>query len=59
MTVDDDKILLTVNRIKVDKKEMTYSFETNEKPGKIVIDPKRLLIERVIKDNSKTAEEEE
>jgi len=59
MTLDDDKKLITVNRIKVNQKEMTYSFMTSEKPGKIVIDPKRLLIERVIKDNSKTATEKE
>ena len=57
MQSDDDEKLIAIERIKVTDKKMSYEFETKEKPGKIVIDPKRLLIERVTRDNSKRASE--
>ncbi|MCB0482025.1 MAG: hypothetical protein KDC83_11375 [Flavobacteriales bacterium] len=57
MDPENEKKLLFVKRIAVNQKEMNVEFTMDKKPGKIVIDPKRLLIERVIKDNGKTAEE--
>ncbi|WP_428740347.1 M1 family aminopeptidase [Tenacibaculum sp.] len=49
--VNDKELLL--KRVLFNQKEMRLSFEVNELPSKAVIDPKRLLIERNIEDNSK------
>ena len=41
-------------RVLFDKEKMYFSFEVNGIPAKVVIDPKRLLIEKTIDDNTKT-----
>ncbi|PWJ34184.1 ABC transporter permease/M1 family aminopeptidase [Sediminitomix flava] len=53
----DEEKLLYFERVKVDQKEQFFEFTVNEKPLKAAIDPRRLLIERVIKDNVKSLEE--
>lgn len=54
---ENDKELIYLKRVQFSKKEQTLSFMVDQKPGKVVIDPKRLLIERIVKDNSKTPTE--
>lgn len=54
---EDELKLIFCERIKVTEQHMTYSFNLDKLPGKVVIDPKRLLIERVIKDNGKSPSE--
>ncbi|MFK7970880.1 MAG: ABC transporter permease/M1 family aminopeptidase [Bacteroidia bacterium] len=46
--------LLTVKRVKLSQPETRVSFEVDRKPAKAAVDPKRLLIERVTKDNVKS-----
>ena len=53
----DEKNLIFEKRVKITKPEMDFSFEIDTIPAKLAIDPKRLLIDRVYKDNSKTVEE--
>lgn len=50
----DEEELISIKRVKVDQKENKMTFKLSEKPEKAVIDPKRLLIDRVYKDNSKS-----
>ena len=54
----DEKKLLTVKRIKIDKEKLTVSIPVDSLPAKAAVDPRRLLIERVIKDNVKTVSAE-
>ena len=41
----------------IDKPEMKFTFEINEVPAKLAIDPRHLLIDRIYGDNIKTAKE--
>jgi hypothetical protein len=45
-------------RVLFNKENMNFSFEVDRIPTKVVIDPKRLLIEKVINDNMKIIEEQ-
>ena len=54
---DDEERLIFQKRVKVNKPEMTFVFEIDSLPAKLAIDPRHLLIDRVYKDNIKTAEE--
>ncbi|WP_074406233.1 M1 family aminopeptidase [Aquimarina megaterium] len=49
----DEKHLIYSKRVLFVDEKMNFSFEVDTIPAKAVIDPKRLLIERVIDDNSK------
>lgn len=49
----DEKHLIYSKRVLFTDEKMNFSFEVDTIPAKAVIDPKRLLIERVIDDNSK------
>jgi aminopeptidase N len=49
----DEKHLMYSKRVLFVDEKMNFSFEVDTIPAKAVIDPKRLLIERVIDDNSK------
>ena len=53
----DEKRLLFEKRVKIDKSEMTFTLEVDSLPVKAAIDPRRLLIDRVYKDNIKTVSE--
>lgn len=55
---DAEKPLL-MKRMKLKSGEQTLTFTVDSKPVKAAIDPKRLLIERVYKDNYKVVEEKE
>ncbi|WP_298512004.1 M1 family aminopeptidase [uncultured Kordia sp.] len=55
---NEEKELLFVKRVLITEKEMNFTFEVAEIPAKAAIDPKRLLIERVIDDNVKIVVEE-
>jgi ABC-2 type transport system permease protein len=52
----DEKQLMFSKRVLFDNPIMHFSFEVDSIPVKAVIDPKRLLIERVIDDNVKVLE---
>ena len=54
----DEKELIYEKRVKFDKEELTFQFEVDEKPAKAAVDPRRILIERVYKDNIKSVNEE-
>jgi len=51
-SLGDDWIKL--ERVKVTELETSLSFELSEKPSHVLIDPRRLLIERNVEDNVKT-----
>jgi len=53
----DEEKLIFEKRVKVNKEEMTFTFEIDSLPAKLGIDPRRLLIDRVYKDNILTAKE--
>jgi len=53
---DAEEIIL-IKRVKLSSGEQELSFEIDEKPAKAAIDPKRLLIERVYKDNYESVKE--
>jgi len=53
----DEKELMYYERVKFNKAEMNFTFEVDSIPAKAAIDPRRMLIERVIKDNVKTVTE--
>lgn len=55
----DEEELMEVVRIKFNQEKQSYTFVVNELPAKAAIDPKRILIERVYKDNFKTVKEQE
>ena len=50
----DEKELMFYKRVKFDKEKMNFTFEVDSLPVKAAIDPRRILIERNIKDNVKT-----
>lgn len=54
---DDEKELRTVERVRLKSGEQTIQLMTDTIPAKAALDPKRLLIERVVKDNSKSISE--
>ncbi|MCH2196450.1 hypothetical protein [Kordia sp.] len=54
---DEEKELLVVKRVLITDKQMNFTFEVDTVPAKAAIDPKRLLIERVIDDNVKIVTE--
>ena len=51
---EDEKNLMYHKRVKFNKNEMNFKFEVDSLPAKAAIDPRRILIERNIKDNVKT-----
>lgn len=51
---NDETEVLTMERVKVDRDQAEFKIYTVKKPTKAAIDPKRLLIERVVDDNVKT-----
>ena len=53
----DEEHLIFEKRVKIDKSEMKFTFEINEVPAKLAIDPRHLLIDRIYEDNIKTAKE--
>ena len=53
---NDEKDLMFSKRVLFNENKMSFTFEVDSIPAKAVIDPKRLLIERVIKDNVKKLE---
>ena len=55
---DEEELLLFEKRVKIDQPEMTFSFVVDSLPAKAAIDPRRLLIDRIYKDNIKTLSEE-
>jgi len=58
-TDDDEEKLFFENRVKIDNSKMSFTFELDSLPVKAAIDPRRLLIDRVYDDNTKTVTEEE
>ena len=55
---EDEKQLMFTKRVLFTNETMSFSFEVDNMPIKAVIDPKRLLIERIISDNVKTIEQQ-
>ncbi len=53
---DEEEKLLHYERIKLNKKNMQLEFSLDKKPKRAAIDPRRILIERVISDNSRGLE---
>jgi len=51
---DDGKLQHKISHPKFDKEKMNFTFEVDSLPVKAAIDPRRILIERNIKDNVKT-----
>ncbi len=51
---EEESSLIYLNRVNFNKNEFQLTFETDYLPVKAAIDPRRLLIERVITDNVKT-----
>ncbi len=49
----DEKELLVVQRVKMNQESIELKLYTDKKPTKAAIDPRRMLIERVIDDNVK------
>ncbi|PCI94432.1 MAG: hypothetical protein COB15_14220 [Flavobacteriales bacterium] len=56
---EDEKDLMYHKRVKFNKNEMNFKFEVDSLPAKAAIDPRRILIERNIKDNVKTVAKKE
>ncbi|MGB0882528.1 MAG: M1 family metallopeptidase, partial [Vicingaceae bacterium] len=56
---EDEKELMYYKRVKFNKEQMNFSFEVDSLPAKAAIDPRRILIERNIKDNVKKLTEKE
>ena len=52
----DEEELIAYERVKINQKQKTLRFTLDEKPYKAAIDPRRILIERVVSDNVKTVE---
>lgn len=50
----EEEHLIFSQRVKIDAEKMEFTFETDEKPARAAIDPRRLLIDRVYDDNSKS-----
>lgn len=55
---DDEEKLLAIERIKFTGHSQTHVLTVDTIPAKAAIDPKRILIERVTKDNFKVVKEE-
>ena len=51
---EDEEELMFYKRVKFNKEQMNFTFTVDSLPAKAAIDPKRILIERNIKDNIKT-----
>ena len=51
---EDEEELIMYKRVKLDRENMTFVLKCDKKPLKAAIDPRRVLIERVIEDNVKT-----
>ncbi|WP_420574420.1 ABC transporter permease/M1 family aminopeptidase [Kordia sp.] len=54
---NEEKNLMFVKRVLITQQQMNFTFKVNEIPAKATIDPKRLLIERVIDDNVRVVTE--
>ncbi|WP_298419732.1 M1 family aminopeptidase [uncultured Kordia sp.] len=54
---NEEKELVFVKRVLITEKRMSFTFQIDQIPAKVAIDPKRLLIERVIDDNVRTLTE--
>ncbi len=50
----DEKKLMFQKRVKIDQPEMSFKFTVDSLPARAGIDPRKLLIDRVYDDNSKT-----
>ncbi|BDD12045.1 membrane protein (plasmid) [Fulvitalea axinellae] len=50
----DEKELIVQKRVKLDKEKTIIKLKANVKPAKAAVDPRRILIERIVKDNVKT-----
>ena len=50
---DDEKVLLTQKRVKINQEEMSFTLEADTIPAKAGIDPRHIMIDRVYKDNIK------
>ncbi|MBL4710816.1 MAG: hypothetical protein JKY48_20520 [Flavobacteriales bacterium] len=55
----DEKELLAIERVLINKATQSFTLTVDTIPTKAAIDPKRILIERVYKDNFKTVKEKE
>ena len=53
----DEEKLLAVERIKISQNQQTFTLIVDKKPAKAAVDPKRLLVDRVYKDNRKKIDE--
>ena len=53
---NDEKNLVYQDRVKFNKNELSFTIEVDSIPVKAAIDPRRMMIERVITDNVKTVE---
>lgn len=53
----DEKELIYEKRVKIDQEKMDFTFQVDSLPAKVAIDPRRILIDRVYKDNVKVLEE--
>ncbi len=51
---EDEEELILAKRVKFDGEKLSFTLTTDQKPVKAAIDPKRLLIERLIDDNVKS-----
>jgi aminopeptidase N len=51
---EDEEELIMYKRVLLDRENMTFVLKCDKKPLKAAIDPRRVLIERVIEDNVKT-----
>ncbi len=54
----DEEQLIYEQRVKFDKSQMNFTFQTDSLPIKAAIDPRQLLIDRVYDDNSKSIAKE-
>ena len=55
---DEEENLIFEKRVKINKENMSFTFEVDELPAKAAIDPRHLLIDRVYDDNIKVVSEE-
>ncbi len=55
----DEKELMFYKRVQFNEEKMNFTFEVDSIPAKATIDPRRILIERNIKDNVKSISEKE
>ena len=50
---DNEDVLLTQKRVKINQEEMSFTIEVDTVPAKAAIDPRHIMIDRVYKDNIK------